>query len=167
MTPEILEWLETVRERFCPQQCTVLEVGSMDVNGSARTAFGDAVEYLGVDQEAGPGVDLICNAHDLAIGRTFDVVLCCETLEHDTDPLTTIRQMKAHVAPGGLLVVTTPGNGFGEHFCPRDYFRFMANFYEDILFDGMTILEIAQIQGAGQTGPTICGVSRSLQPSLV
>ena len=161
MIPEILTWLESVRTRFVQPGAAVLEIGSLDVNGSARTVFQPgAAEYLGVDRAAGAGVDMVADAATLDLGRQFDVVLCCETLEHTRDPFAIIERLKAHLRPGGLLIVTTPGNGFGEHFFPRDYFRFMPNFYEDILFDGMEILEIAQIQGAGQTGPTMCGVGK-------
>ncbi len=41
--------------------------------------------------------------------RTFDVVLSTEVVEHTPDPLTGIRELARVVAPGGRLVLTTPG----------------------------------------------------------
>jgi SAM-dependent methyltransferase len=160
MTPEILTWLKSAKERFAPTPGSVLEVGSYDVNGSPRSVFGQATEYLGIDRQEGPGVDLVADAATLDLGQKFGVVLCCETLEHTADPLRIVERLKSHVAPGGILIVTTPGNGFGEHFFPRDYYRFMPNFYEDILFDGMEILEIAQVRGKDEAGPSMCGIAR-------
>jgi SAM-dependent methyltransferase len=172
MIPEILTWLRSVKDRFIPNTGRVLEIGSRNVNGSPRSIFTDAVEYLGVDSEDGPGVDVVSDGIDFVAHPNnpdefswwFDLVICCETLEHATDPFAIVETLKYHLKHGGLLIVTTPGNGFGEHFYPRDYFRFMPNFYEDILFAGMEVLEITQIQGEGQTGPTLCGIARKATP---
>jgi SAM-dependent methyltransferase len=156
MTPQILAWLATVKARFIPTQWTILEVGAFNVNGSPRSVFVDAIKYVGVDQDQGPDVDLVADAHTLSLGEKFDTVICCETLEHDTDPLLTVRRLREHLTPGGLLIITTPSNGFGEHFYPRDYWRFMRNAYEDLFFVGMETLELVEIEG-----PTLCGVARS------
>lgn len=41
--------------------------------------------------------------------ETFDVVLCCEVLEHmDVDPMFMLEQINRVLKPGGLLVLTTP-----------------------------------------------------------
>ena len=37
----------------------VLEIGSLDINGSVRPLFEDAEYYLGIDMQEGPGVDLV------------------------------------------------------------------------------------------------------------
>ncbi len=156
MTPQILDWLRSAKERFVTTQYSLLEVGSYDVNGSPRSVFADATEYVGVDQQPGPGVDVVANAHGLDLGRQFDVVVCCECLEHDPEPMSTVATLKRHLLPGGLLIITTPYNGFGEHFYPRDYWRFMKNAYEDLFFAGMEIIELVEVGG-----PTLCGIARS------
>jgi len=160
MTPEILQWLSEIRRQI-PDGASILEIGAAELNGSARSILAEgAAEYLGVDNAAGPGVDLVTDAETMHLNRQFDVVVCCETLEHTRNPLAVIERMKAHLKSGGLLIVTTPGNGVGEHFCPRDYYRFMPNFFEDILFSDMEIIRFDQPTGAGQSGPTMMGIGR-------
>lgn len=62
---------------------TVLEIGSLDINGTVRDFF-TGCEYVGVDLAPGPGVDLVCPGHelDLATG-SFDVAISAECFEHN------------------------------------------------------------------------------------
>ena len=61
----------------------VLEVGSLDINGSIREFFTECA-YLGVDLAAGPGVDLVSRGEDLDFpDESFDVVASCECFEHN------------------------------------------------------------------------------------
>lgn len=43
-----------------------------------------------------------------AIGRTFDLVLCADVIEHLVDPDPCLDFMRRHLAPGGLLLISTP-----------------------------------------------------------
>jgi len=136
MTHAILEWLQTQQPRI---KGRVLEVGSRNINGSPRSVI-TADKYVGIDAIAGPDVDIVCNAHQLFrhfACESFDAVLCCEMLEHDDAPWITIQQIRGVLKSGGLLLVTTPGNGFHEHGYPKDYFRFMPDFYRDVIFANM------------------------------
>jgi len=155
MTPEILAWLGEMKERHHLSPARVLDIGSRNVNGSPRRVFGDAAEYVGVDREPGPGVDLVTDVHDLHLGETFDLVLCCEMLEHDRDPLETIWVMRDHLADGGHMVITSPAQGFKQHRYPRDYWRFMPDAYRDLFFRDMDLLELTRIPG-----PTWCSLGR-------
>jgi len=157
MTHHVLQWLQSVRERFVPKAENVLEIGSRIVNGSARKIFDNAEKYVGVDQEPGDGVDLVANAHTLDLPDHFDLILCCEMLEHDNSPLLTMAAIRRHLVPGGLLIITTPANGFPDHRFPRDYWRFMPDTYTDLFFAGMEVLELTEIEG-----PTLCGVAQWL-----
>lgn len=158
MTPYIQDWVRDKVEQYNLLGLDVLEVGSYNVNGSVRDYF-EAHEYLGVDMRAGRGVDLVWNAHDLdgAVGDTqYDVVLCLETLEHDDAFWVTLRQLKAHLKPGGYLIITAPSFGFPEHRYPKDYWRFGTDAFE-VFFEGLEVLEV------GSIGPNaVAGIGRKL-----
>jgi SAM-dependent methyltransferase len=107
----------------------VLEIGSLDVNGSVRPGicrFGPA-EYIGTDIVAGKGVDTICRAEDL-LERfkpgTFGLIVSTELLEHVRDWRRVISVMKQLLADDGVLIITTRSIGFGYHGYPFDFWRF-------------------------------------------
>lgn len=114
---------EPVREK------RVLEVGALDINGSIRgliTEFGPS-EYLGIDIEAGPGVDIVCDGGDVLRrfgAASFDVVIATEVLEHVRDWRAIVHNMKGVLRPGGVIVITTRSPGFPFHGFPFDYWRY-------------------------------------------
>lgn len=118
----------------------IIEVGSYDVNGSLRPileSWGPA-EYIGVDIQKGPGVDIVCNAEKLVekFGRErFDVVLSTELLEHARNWKTVISNIKNVCAPNGLIVVTTRSYGFGYHAFPHDFWRYEVDDIKHIFSD--------------------------------
>lgn len=115
----------------------VLEVGSLDVNGSVRPmveARGSR-SYVGVDVVQGPGVDRVVDAADLeaTFGRdAFDVVVSTECLEHVEDWRIAIANMVAVLRPGGVLVWTTRSPGFAYHH-PPDRWRYTQTAMAEIL----------------------------------
>ncbi|MDD3905377.1 MAG: class I SAM-dependent methyltransferase [Candidatus Omnitrophica bacterium] len=118
----------------------VLEVGSMDINGSLRSFIESfaPVEYIGVDMQKGPGVDLVCAAEDIVnkFGRNkFDLVICTEVLEHVKNWKKVIWNLKHVVKPGGIVVVTTRSKGFPNHSYPFDFWRYEISDIEHIFAD--------------------------------
>lgn len=107
----------------------VVEAGACDVNGSVRgavEALGPA-SYAGTDMLPGPGVDLVCEAGDLAAelgDDSADVVISTEMLEHAEDWRGAMAGIARVLAPGGLLVLTARGPGFPYHGYPGDFWRF-------------------------------------------
>lgn len=119
---------------------SVLEVGSQNINGTPRTVVSPLKpsSYTGVDFASGAGVDVVGDASDLVtlFGRDrFDVVISTEMLEHAKDWKKAVHSMKAVLKPGGLLIVTTRGPGFGYHGFPHDYWRFTVDDFSRIFDD--------------------------------
>jgi hypothetical protein len=103
------------------QNARVLEIGSYDVNGSIRSLFSGVREYIGLDLCAGPGVDLVANAHDLSnlnLGK-FEVIISCETLEHDPNWRLTVKNMVESLSDDGVLIITCASTLRPEHGTPR------------------------------------------------
>ena len=102
----------------------------------------------------------------------FDTVLCNSTLEHDKYFWKTISEIKRVTRRGGLIVIGTPGyavlpkekkiKGFLKnlfrakkfewipastltlhvHNYPGDYYRFSAQAFQEVFFEGMKDVEI-------------------------
>ena len=92
----------------------VLDIGSLDINGSTREFF-DPAYYIGVDLAPGKGVDVVSPGHLYDSGFQFDVVTTSECLEHDMYWIDTLRNMVRLLRPGGLLIGTCATTGRPEH----------------------------------------------------
>lgn len=104
---------------------SVLECGSLDVNGTIHDLFPNA-DYCGVDMRAGPNVNLVTNTQHMTryLGaKTFDWVLSLSHLEHDDKPWLSAYEMWQSLKPGGFLLVTVPGFPSAIHEHPKDYWR--------------------------------------------
>lgn len=118
----------------------VLEVGALDVNGTVRSIVGELgpASYLGVDIEAGAGVDEVVDVHTLVdrfgVGA-FDLVISTEMLEHIKDWRSAVENLKDVVRPGGVLLITTRSPGFKYHGYPFDYWRYTVQDMAHLLAD--------------------------------
>jgi len=98
----------------------VLEVGSYDVNGSVRNLFHTTSEYVGVDLDAGPGVDVVAYGHEVDHeDGTYDAALSGECFEHDQHWAATFENMIRMTRPGGLVAFTCASRGRPEHGTTR------------------------------------------------
>lgn len=117
----------------------VVEVGSVNVNGTPRELFAShAAEYIGVDFAAGAGVDVVLDVAQMVqhFGpHSFDVVISTEMLEHVQDWRTAVTQMKMMLRGRGLLVVTSCCPGFPYHGYPHDYWRYTVDDFLAIFAD--------------------------------
>ena len=114
----------------------VVEIGSRRDPGTwwadlrAQLGF-DEVEWVGVDFQPGPFVDVVFDmTSDLSEwpGGTvplerFGSCVCAEVLEHVKYPVKMLGNIWQILKPGAWLVVTTPF-AFPVHAFPDDYWRF-------------------------------------------
>ena len=96
----------------------VLEVGSLNINGTVRNNF-DSTEYIGVDVGAGPGVDVITGGHEYDSKKLFDCCISCECFEHNPFWEETFLNMIRLCKSGGLVIFTCATTGRPEHGTER------------------------------------------------
>jgi SAM-dependent methyltransferase len=126
-----------IKDHGCPKE--ILEVGSRNVNGAVKQFFIDSSSYIGVDLEAGDGVDITMDAENLLerfSPESFNAVICLETLEHTKNPLKIVDNMRKILRPGGWMIISTPGTEHPQHNWPQDYYRFFESTYQDVFFEG-------------------------------
>jgi SAM-dependent methyltransferase len=124
----------------------VIEIGSYDVNGSLRSYFEslEPQEYVGIDIEEGPCVDMICKAEEVLdkFGPgSFDVIISTELIEHVEDWQNVITNIKEICKEGGIILITTRSYGFPYHPSPTDFWRYEKEDLEEIFAD-FTILAL-------------------------
>lgn len=125
--PAQMNFVELAKKRF-PQlfeRTRVIEVGSLDINGSVRELFVNPAKYIGCDLVEGRGVDLVCRGHELPYpDQSFDVAISCEALEHDKNWEATFQKMWSLTREGGIVVFTCATEGRSTHgtsdFYPND-----------------------------------------------
>jgi hypothetical protein len=111
----------------------VLEVGSLNINGSVRQFFTNC-DYIGVDLGKGKDVDMDCKGHELPFPNlSFDTVISCECLEHDQHWVKTFQKMCE--LSKDLVVMTCATLGRAEHgttVTNSDAAPFTNDYYKNI-----------------------------------
>jgi SAM-dependent methyltransferase len=119
--PQQLEFVARLKALFplAFRDRAVLEIGSLDINGTTRTFF-DGGSYTGLDVAEGPGVDVVCQGQDYdAPDASFDTVISCEVMEHNPYWKETMQNMIRLCRPGGLVIMTCASTGRPEHGTTR------------------------------------------------
>lgn len=155
MLEVIQQWVNHVAQSYLSPPGRVLEIGSMDFNGSVREYFTEATEYIGIDMQAGKGVDIVMPS-TACISKwgqeAFDVVLCLEVLEHDRTFWRTVEDMRLLVKRGGHMIISTPGYHFPYHGYPKDYYRFSEDTYNEFFFAGWNKIEAVSFDHGSTIG---------------
>ena len=99
-------------ERF--ENCSVLDVGSLDINGNNRFLFED-YSYIGVDIGHGKNVDVVCKGHEYKSDKQFDIVISSECFEHDMFYDKTIKNCVHLTKQSGMFLFTCASTGRHEH----------------------------------------------------
>ena len=79
--------------------------------GARVTGVDAAPELVAVAREhaAAQGLDVIYNTGELEeLEGQFDLITCMEVIEHVADPAAFVKALAKRLAPGGLLVMSTP-----------------------------------------------------------
>lgn len=146
------EFFERVKAKY-PKAFTgvdVLEVGSLNINGTVRDFF-QAKKYVGVDVAEGDCVDLVCQGQDLDFKEnTFTTAVSAECFEHN--PFWAETFLNMHRMASKFVIFTCATDGRPEHGTTRtdrgsspftaswDYYRnlnqkdFEATFNLDAMF---------------------------------
>jgi SAM-dependent methyltransferase len=97
----------------------VLEIGSLDINGSVRSLFdeltSDGGSFFGIDLQEGPGVDLVADASVYKTDKQFDIVVCAEVFEHTAVWPKIVKNAHSMLVPGGMFIATMAGEGRPPH----------------------------------------------------
>jgi ubiquinone/menaquinone biosynthesis C-methylase UbiE len=129
----------------------VLEVGSLNINGTVRDFF-NSTRYIGADVAEGRDVDVVCNGENLDYpDNSFDVAVSAECFEHNPEWVATFRNMWRMSKK--YVMMTCASEGRAEHGTTRsdpgsspltlgwDYYQnlteqdFRAEFNLDEMFD--------------------------------
>lgn len=112
----------------------VLDVGSLDVNGSYRGLVESrGWHYTGLDVAPGRNVDVVtCEPYAYPFDDgAFDIVMSGSTMEHVEQIWHWVPELARVLRPGGMLAIVTHWQ-FPEHRYPVDCWRIMP--------DGMQVL---------------------------
>lgn len=111
-------------DRYISDAKVVVEIGSMDINGSLRDLNLKGCKWIGVDNDHGPGVNVVNKDLNIPFEDGFaDVTLSSSTLEHDVFFWHTFTEMVRITKPGGYVYINAPSNG-PVHRHPVDCWRF-------------------------------------------
>ena len=116
MHPPVQEYIAKIKERFPDhfKSKRVLEMGSLNINGTTREFF-EGGEYIGIDHMEGKDVDVVVKAHEYD-SEPFDVVVSTEMLEHDKYAEKSIANAMRLLKKGGLLIVTCASDSREPHY---------------------------------------------------
>jgi len=167
MIEDTLKWIERINRQFDIRPKRILEIGSMDTNGSPRQYFPES-EYIGIDIKPGKGVDMVIPAQDIGIhffmdhfdavlclyvlehvdycwiilDKIFDAVLCLYVLEHVDYCWIILDKIDKVLSKHGYLYIAVPGIGFPVHSRPKDYWRFTEYAIRDVIMKDYKIISL-------------------------
>lgn len=143
------KYLESKKE----EPLLVLDLGSLDINGSYRDFFDISPwVYRGMDTASGKNVDIILkNPYKWREikSESADVLLSGQAFEHIEFFWITILEIARVLKPGGLCCIIAPSGGF-EHRYPVDCWRFYLDGF--VALAKFSKLEVVEVYS--QTEPT-------------
>jgi SAM-dependent methyltransferase len=147
----MLAFREKYLESKKNEQLLIIDLGSLDVNGSYREYFEvPPWTYRGIDMAAGKNVDIVLqdpyNWREIQSGSA-DVVVSGQAFEHIEFFWLTMLEIDRVLKPGGLCCLIAPSGG-PEHRYPVDCWRFYPGGLSALArFASLEVLEVYSRNG--------------------
>ncbi len=87
----------------------------------------------------------ICNMNDSDFTIKFDLIINQATLEHVYDPYGAMKNLVSILNKNGIIVTHTHPPGYRYHQFPRDYIRFMKDWWYDLPKNLNNNIELLQL----------------------
>ncbi len=128
MHSESYQLMEAMLDIVVGTELDVLDVGSLDVNGSFRPLVElQGWHYTGLDIRTGDNVDVVAPPYEYPFDDgQFDVVISGSTMEHVEAIWEWFPELVRVLKPGGVLALHTHWS-FPEHRFPVDCWRIMPD----------------------------------------
>ncbi len=119
--------------------------------GAGKLPYADLfghVTYESADLDDNPALDYRCDIADLPMpDDTYDLVFCSQTLEHVTDPVKVLTELRRVLKPGGQAWLSAPFF-YEEHVKPHDFFRYTRFGWRHLAGEaGFVVDDISWLEG--------------------
>ena len=111
------DFITKLKEKFPNnfKDIKMLEIGSLDINGSIREYF-ENCNYIGYDVGEGKLVDVVYDGITFrAEDVEFDTTGSCNCFEHNPNWVSNFKDMHRILKSGGLHFISVPTTGCPEH----------------------------------------------------
>lgn len=145
----LMEFAREAAGRGSDKSFRVLDVGAG--RGPYRDLFAH-VSYETSDVKDFGNVDHVCSITNLSMADdTYDLVFCSQTLEHVSQPVRALREIRRVLKPGGEAWLSAP-LFFEEHQQPVDFFRYTRFAWRRMARRaGFVVADISWLEGAYAT----------------
>ena len=112
--------------------------------------------------------DVVADLRDLPLDdASFDFVLCTEVLEHVSDPLRALQEIRRVLRPGGSVLITVPFV-IELHEEPHDFFRYTPHALRHLLVEaGFDQIVVEPLTGwAGTLSHVLRHAAPAMRPAL-
>ena len=122
-----------VRAHLPRYYASVIEVGSLDINGGVSGLLDPEAMYTGIDVQPGFGVDVVADFTTYRHPYPVDLILCLEVLEHTPKWAEIIKAAHRNLKPGGTLILTCATIGRAPHSAKSAGWMPSGEFYQNVL----------------------------------
>lgn len=124
----IEDFLVANTKQFLNKDIRIIDIGLGGSTATLKRGF-PQLEIMDYVQQNGVHVVDICKEIPEQMQQQYDIVCCCEVLEHVKDPFKAAYNTMVLAKPGGTVLVTVPCMIYYHPMMPLcgDYWRFFAS----------------------------------------